>query len=153
MLKNKPRGRPIAERIAEKAKPVESGCHEWQGCLLPNGYGQVHLKGKTVLAHRAAYEVANGPIPDGLFVLHSCDNRKCVNPDHLSVGTRDDNAADMVSKLRQAHGTKNGHAKLTSEQVRDIRAAIGSCKEIGARYSVTYSTVSMIRSGRIWKHV
>lgn len=120
---------------------------------MPNGYGQIRQDGKTAYAHRVAYELKNGPIGNGLFVLHSCDNRKCVNPDHLSLGTFDDNMADMVGKLRQAHGQKNGHAKLKPEQVREIRAAIGTHREIAARYGVTQSLVSMIRSGRIWKHV
>lgn len=120
---------------------------------MPNGYGQIHLNGKTVYAHRVAYELAKGSIPEGMFILHSCDNRKCVNPDHLSVGTFDDNMADMVDKERQAHGVKNGRAKLTAEQVREIRSAVGTHTEIAARYGVTRSLVSLIRSGRIWRQI
>lgn len=148
-----PKARPIVDRFKEKFQVVESGCHEWMGSLMPNGYGQIHLNGKTAYAHRVSYEIAKGPIPGGMFVLHSCDNRKCVNPDHLFVGTFDDNMADMVGKERQAHGEKNGHAKLTVEQVHEIRSAIGTQQEIAKRYGVTRSLVSMIRSGRIWRQV
>lgn len=120
---------------------------------MPNGYGQIHLNGKTAYAHRVAYELANGPIEDGLYVLHSCDNRKCVNPSHLSLGTFDDNMADMVSKSRQAHGEKNSHAKLTASQVLEIRSAIGTHQEIGKLYGVSQPLVTMIRTGRIWRNV
>lgn len=147
------RKRPIEERFFEKVEVKPSSCHEWKGCLMPNGYGQVHLNGKTAYAHRVAYELANGPIENGLFVMHSCDNRKCVNPAHLSLGTFNENMADMAEKLRQAHGAKNGHAKLKPEQVLEIRTAIGTQKEIAARYAISQSIVSQIRSGQIWKHV
>lgn len=120
---------------------------------MPNGYGQFHLNGKTAYAHRVAYEIANGTFPREAFVMHSCDNRKCVNPAHLSLGTFDENMADMVEKRRQAHGSKNSHAKLTPDQVRAIRSEIGTHKEIAQRYGVVQPLVTMIRNGRIWKHV
>lgn len=148
-----PRARPIADRFKEKVQTVESGCHEWTGSLTPNGYGQIHQNGKTAYAHRVAYELKHGPIPDGLYVLHSCDNRKCVNHRHLSLGTFDDNMADMVGKLRQAHGRKNAHAKLQPAQVIEIRQAVGTHKEIAERFGVSQPLVTMIRTGRIWKHV
>jgi hypothetical protein len=143
--------RPTSERFLEKVEVKPSGCHEWSGCLMPNGYGQFHLNGKTAYAHRVAYEIANGPFPKEAFVMHSCDNRKCVNPAHLSLGTFDLNIADMVDKGRQAHGVKNPHAKLTPDQVRRIRSAVGTHKEIGAQFGVSQPLVTMIRSGRIWK--
>ncbi len=117
---------------------------------MPNGYGQIRYQGKTAYAHRVAYELAKGPI-DGLYVLHSCDNRKCVNPEHLSLGTFNDNMSDMVEKQRQAHGERNHHAKLTAQQAVAIRSEIGTHREIAARYGVTAPIISMIRSGRIWK--
>jgi len=120
---------------------------------MKNGYGQINNEGKAAYAHRVAYELENGLLPKGSFVLHSCDNRKCVNPAHLFAGTFQDNMDDMVSKLRQAHGMKNGHAKLSDEQVKEIRSATGTHREIAARFSVSQPLVSMIRSGRIWKHV
>ena len=119
---------------------------------MHNGYGQFHKDGKTAYAHRVAYELANGD-PGSAYILHSCDNRKCVNPAHLFAGDFDANMQDMVDKNRQAQGTRNGHAKLTDEQVREIRAYVGTQQEIAAKYGVTRSLVSMIRSGRIWRHI
>ena len=145
--------RPLKERFEEKVNVIENGCHEWTGCLAANGYGMLHLNGKTAFAHRVAFELANGQIMDKSYVLHLCDNRKCVNPDHLFLGTFQDNMDDMVSKMRHAVGEKNGHAKLNAEQVREIRAIGGSNTKTAAVYGVTPGLVSMIRSGRIWKHV
>jgi hypothetical protein len=120
---------------------------------MPNGYGQIHSKGQTAYAHRVAWELANGPIPEGAFVIHSCDNRRCVNPDHLRIGTYLDNIGDMTGKLRHAHGVKNGQAKLTVKQVKAIRAASGVHTDIAERFGVSQALVSMIRTRRIWKHV
>lgn len=120
---------------------------------MPNGYGQIHQSGRTAYAHRVAWELANGPIPDGGFILHSCDNRRCVNPAHLRVGTFQDNMDDMTGRGRHAHGVRNTHAKLTAEDVKAIRSAEGLHREIAARFGVTQPLVSMIRSGRIWRNV
>lgn len=143
--------RPIQDRFFAKVAVRESGCHEWTGSLMPNGYGQIHKDGKTAYAHRVAYELAFGPTDQ--FVLHKCDNRKCVNPEHLFAGSFEENMADMVSKGRQAHGDRNGRRKLSSEQVRAIRSEVGLQREIAAKYGVTPSLVAMIRSGRIWRNV
>jgi hypothetical protein len=142
----------LEARFQAKVAKAASGCHEWTGCLMPNGYGQIHLNGRTAYAHRVAWELAHGPI-DGLYVLHRCDNRKCVNPAHLFLGSFEDNMADMVAKRRQAHGAKNGHAKLTPAQVLAIRAATGKQKDIASEFGVSKPLVSMIRSGRIWQHI
>jgi DNA-binding transcriptional regulator YiaG len=144
--------RDLKARFFSKVVQRDSGCHEWTGCIMPNGYGQFHKDGQTAYAHRVAFELAYGSLGDA-FVLHTCDNRKCVNPAHLLAGDFDANMQDMVVKQRQALGERNAHAKLTKDQVRDIRAAVGTQREIAARYGVTASLVSMIRSGRIWRHV
>jgi len=144
--------RPTIDRFLEKVSKSENECHEWTGCLMPNGYGQFHLNGKTAYAHRVAFELFRGKKPSD-FVLHTCDNRKCVNPDHLFEGSFYDNMDDMVAKERQAHGEKNSRHKLTTEQVKSIRQEVGLHREIGAKYGVTASLVSMIRSGRIWRYI
>lgn len=145
--------KPLNERFNAKVNVMDSGCHEWMGCLAKNGYGMLHLNGKTAFAHRVAFELANGQIMGNAYVLHRCDNRKCVNPDHLFLGSFQDNMDDMVEKNRHAAGERNGHAKLTGEQVREIRSIGGSNTDTAKVYGVTPSLVSMIRSGRIWKHV
>ena len=141
----------VKDRFLAKVAVRESGCHEWTGCLMPNGYGQFHKDGRTAYAHRVAYELAYGSTH--LYVLHKCDNRKCVNPEHLFSGTFADNMLDMVAKNRQAQGDTNGRRKLSSDQVRAIRSEIGLHREIADKYGVTPSLVSMIRSGRIWRSV
>jgi hypothetical protein len=145
--------KPIEERFFQKVRKMPSGCHEWTGSLLKGGgYGQFHLDGKTAYAHIVAYTLDKGPT-NGNYVLHSCDNRKCVNPDHLFLGTFDDNMADMVNKGRQAHGVKNPHAKLRVEQVLKIRASIGTHRAIADHFGVSQALVTMIRNKQIWKYV
>jgi HNH endonuclease len=147
-----PSKRHIEVRFKEKLIKRRSGCHEWTGCLMPNGYGQIHQDGKTAYAHRVAWEISYGST-NGLFVLHKCDNRKCVNPEHLFLGTFDQNMTDMVEKSRQAHGEKNHHAKLNKKKILEIRSILGTNREIAEKYMVSASLISMIRSGRIWKLV
>lgn len=88
---------------------VSEGCWEWRGAISNKGYGVLTFKGKQVLVHRAMYELALGPIPTGLFVCHHCDNRKCLRPEHLFVGSQRDNIADMMSKGRGGGQFKKGH--------------------------------------------
>lgn len=92
-----------------------TGCHEWTACHLPNGYGAIQYEGKKLSAHRVSWQLHNGEIPEGMHVLHKCDNRRCVNPEHLFVGTHQDNMKDRSQKGRAARppqGDKNWAAKL-----------------------------------------
>ena len=81
------------------------GCWEWTAYRDPLGYGRLNVDGVPVLAHRLAYELEHGAIPDGMCILHRCDNPPCVNPDHLWLGTQADNSLDMASKGRWRNRT------------------------------------------------
>ena len=137
-----------------------TGCKEWVKHCNASGYGVVWMDGKAVGSHRAAWVAANGAIPEGLHVLHRCDNRKCINPDHLFLGTNSDNVADKVSKNRQfrpyAKGEANRHAKLTTAKAQAIRiwGKTGlSNKKIADKFGVCIMTVSFIRNNKTWTHV
>lgn len=120
-------------------------------------YGTFNVGGKTIKAHRVSYALANKvPVPPShLFVLHRCDNPICVNPNHLSLGTNDDNVQDMVRKgrARGAVGTRNAGAKITEQQVREIRASTEILRVLAQRYKIKKSMISNIRRGHSWKHV
>ena len=148
------------EKHAAKFQIVsESGCWIWTAGTR-HGYGAVWHDGKLMIAHRAAYEAANGPVPDHdghrrLFVCHTCDTRPCINPDHLFLGTHAENMADMVGKGRQVtpKGEKNGSAKLTEADVLAIRADMRTQKEIADDFRIHQSNVSFIKSRKKWSHL
>lgn len=144
------------DEISSRVEKVIDGCWEWTGPLTWHGYGEYRpAGGRRARAHRLAYEAFVGPIPDGLCVLHACDNRKCVNPQHLSVGTRKQNQEDMKAKGRAFRpiGDLCGNARLTWAQVKAMRAlAAGgtSRAEIARRYGVKPATASLIVRGKRW---
>lgn len=118
-----------------------------------NGYGQAAFNYKTVRAHRLAYEAFVGPIPKGMCVCHRCDVRECVNPDHLFLGTSQENMADRDQKGRTARGEKQGFARLTSAQALAVYSDPRKGVTIATEYGVTPGTVSSIKHGRNWAHV
>ena len=151
-------------------------CWTWTGSHLPQGYGTFFLRGRRsqFRSHRFAWIITQGPIPEGMFVCHHCDNHACVRPDHLFLGTPKDNMVDMCAKgrhykdglpckgkLNYSHrhpeeraGERNGRAKLTATQVIEIRARKGeSSGKLGPEYGVSPSTILMIRHGLIWRSV
>jgi hypothetical protein len=137
-------------------------CWEWKGARNKLGYGILgrHADGKHThwLAHRFHWHNEIGPIPEGMCVLHKCDNPPCVNLDHLFLGTRIDNSNDKVSKGRQfiSAGVKNGRARLTEKDIPQIRILIGlgyKDNYIANLYNVADATIWQIRKGNNWKHV
>lgn len=142
-----------------------SNCIKWTGAYSSTGYGAKWAGGKMVGAHRHAYESASGEIPKGMMVLHSCDNKACINPQHLRLGTAKDNAKDAVDRGLIATGERHGRntipesrlygqrnpmSKLTDEQTGKVllsRRAGRSLRDIAGQYGVSISTVSRICRG------
>lgn len=130
--------------------PELGNCWEWTAFRLSNGYGLLH----TGLAHRFSWKIANGEIPKGLFVLHKCDNRSCVNPAHLFLGTQLDNMRDMHSKGRAAiiKGEQRTNHKLTSVQANEIRERYKqgglTTRSLALEYNVSSATIWRVVNGK-----
>jgi hypothetical protein len=150
---------PLKERLERLSKPVQSGCIEWQSSTR-NGYGRLIIGSRTdgtrssVSAHRLSYEIHVGKIPDGFFVCHTCDNPKCINPDHLFVGTRQDNTDDREAKGRNKihlihrKGEEHPSAKFSDKVIVKIRSEAGSVKEIAMKYGMSERHVRDIRKNK-----
>lgn len=136
------------------SKDADDECWEWHGCRVRHAYGRFTYGNKNWMAHRFSWELANGPIPDGMVVCHRCDNPPCVNPGHLFIGTHADNHADMVAKRRHSWGTRQPGAKLTPDDARQIRklADAGMVKsEIAKLYPQVHPMhIYLVISGKRW---
>ena len=141
---------PFDERVSP---PDANGCRLWTGALHNQGYGQVRYQGKVRKAHRVAWERAYGQIPDGMHVLHRCDNPPCVELSHLFLGTNTDNIADKVTKGRAQRLIGEAHplTRLTASQVAAIRISDKTHRVLAAEYGVSRSCISMIRCGKNWR--
>lgn len=131
-------------------------CWDWNGPVFRGGYGRVKFQYKSWSAHRLAFTVWVGPIPEGQVVRHRCDNRMCIRPIHLELGTTQDNVQDRYERGRCARGASNGNAKLNPDAVRDIRARAASGesnKSISERYGVTAGAIYFVIQLRTWRHV
>lgn len=149
----------LFERLTEKITKQPDGCWEWDGCRNAKGYGVISIVDASVGTHKVAYELAYGKVPDGLCVLHRCDNPACVRPSHLFLGTKGDNNSDRASKGRNddRRGANNTGAKLDEEKVKAIREMLKqggrSQKSIGEAFGVCQAVVSSIQLGKSWTHV
>lgn len=148
--------RPLAERFWEKVDQRGTDeCWSWIGSIDTRGYGSIGANGGKPLmrAHRVSYELTIGPIPTGLVVCHTCDNRACVNPFHLFVATQRENILDMIRKGRRysSAGERNPSAKLTAAQVLSIRADRSQTKDIALSYGISMTTAYSIKSRETWR--
>jgi hypothetical protein len=172
--------RPLLERFWGRVNRTDT-CWLWTGHTIGHGYGMIKHNGTSILTHRLSYELHYDAIPDGLYCLHHCDTPSCVRPDHLFLGTAQDNSRDMSSKGRQwaqrdplmfkqtlaafyrqhpeqqSRGERNGNAKLTADQVRAIRRTYASgniSKTMLARtFGISVSLVFQITSRLTWRHL
>jgi len=163
----------IAQRDIDRfwSKVDTSGeCWVWIGHRNKRGYGAFHIKDRLYQAHRLSWEIANSPIPEGLYVCHHCDNPSCVRPDHLFVGTPTDNIRDAIQKGRWHHSPppkgrrfQKGHpvyyrsAKLTADQVREIRRLHDqggvSKRKLAVLFGISRSNIQKIVWRRTWLHI
>jgi hypothetical protein len=134
----------------------EDECWDWKLCKSHNGYGRVTINYITQRTHRISWILTNGTIPDGLCVLHRCDNPACCNPSHLFLGDVKDNTCDKCIKDRQLKGEDAGMAKLTDEDVINIRDLYNSymrISHIARMYNMSEGAIAGIVKNRKWKHL
>lgn len=153
----------LAKRLANGiASATEDGCWEWTRITNGDGYGQLCVAGRMVYAHRLAYQLGVGEIPEGMHILHSCDNPRCINPAHLSAGTRSENMKECSERGRAKipkpikRGEENGASKLRDVDVRSIRRLLAkglTQQSIADRFGVTQRAISDIKLGKKWGHV
>ena len=158
-----PKEKPLADRFWPKVRKSD-GCWEWTAAITNKGYGMLGgpggAAGRKLTAHRISWELHCGPVPQGLCVLHRCDNRRCVRPEHLFLGTFQDNTADMFAKGRNGPGGPLGErassAKLTADAVVAIRAAAAagvSQRELGRTHGVARQSIRAIVRRESWAHI
>lgn len=150
----------LEERFWDKVSTIpEHECYEWIGTHTFDGYGKIFHEGKKVAAHRIAWTLAHGPIPEGMCLCHKCDNPGCVRIEHLFLGTRADNIADMIRKGRNVvvSGTKQPAAKLNDKKAKLVRElyATGEYSQasLALLFGVAQPNISKVILGKSWSHV
>ena len=151
--------RPLTDRLFEFVdKRGDDECWLWTARTTKFGYGTFRFHNKDITAHRASYEIANGPIPKGLVICHRCDVPRCVNPNHLFAGTQAENMQDMYRKGRDSQtnkvrGEKHHSAKLTAEDVLAMRSSPLSQRALARQYGLAQSSVNAIILKKVWAHI
>lgn len=148
----------LSRRLWSRVDRSQEGCWEWQAGKTAAGYGEFMFQRKMYYAHRAAWILSCGDIPDGKCVRHKCDNPACCRPDHLELGTQNDNVQDMMSRGRgrKAVGNQNARSKLNPTKVRQVRRMRRqgkTLKQIAEAMGVNDKTIHAIVTGKTWKHV
>lgn len=156
----------VARLLSACIKDEDTGCIEWQRVLTRDGYGKTKVKGRTLPAHRAMWFATHGVVEPDLFVCHHCDNRRCLNIEHLFLGTAKDNMADKMKKGRwhggpatwklTSLGSNHHNAKLNEDSVRQIRKRASNGEmfaQLAKDYGVSATAISATVSGRTWKQV
>lgn len=145
------------EKCYEKNIIRKEGCWDWKKkSNRSNPYIEAKRGGSKIPIHRFSWIKMNGSIPDGMCVLHICDNPRCSRPEHLFLGSNDDNIRDMIKKGRNAKGSKHGCAKLNEEKVIEIKKLLSigvTCSRIAKEYEMSSSTIKRIKNGKLWRHV
>jgi len=142
----------VEARFLEKCTKTSCGCWEWKASVFNSGYGRFSpTRDKSVLAHRWSYSNFIGEIPEKSFVCHSCDNKKCVNPKHLFIGSPKTNMQDKVIKNRQAKGEQIRKLKLNKEQAKEILLSNSTITELAKEYNVSYGVVWGIKRNKSYK--
>lgn len=149
-----PKPKPLADRFWAKVdvgKPDE--CWNWTGAKHPFGYGKIWTGEGFKPSYHVSFLLVGNTIPAGMLLRHKCDNPSCVNPAHLEVGTTKDNIQDKLDRKRGNNGIKHGNSKLSDADVLAIRSSSEKGIRLAELYGVSRSVISMIKSGKAWKHL
>lgn len=148
--------RDLKKEILNNIIIVDNGCWLWQKCCQSNGYGIIRVKGKNIKTHRLSYSIFKGEIPKGQIIRHICDIKKCCNPDHLILGTQQDNVNDREFRNRGAKGSKSPNTILKEKDIIDIlkmhKNGYNGVK-ISKKYNIHKNSVYNILNGKTWRHV
>jgi len=146
----------LKKRLLSHVRKTANGCWECNLAKVGIGYAKMTISGKSFRAHRVAYELFKGEIPEGMFILHDCDNPSCVNPEHLHLGTQTENMRERSQRGRAPTAEKNHNTKLTEEKAARIKNSLRSgvgIRKLSREYGVARNAISNIRDGRAWAYV